>query len=98
MPMKTMALFLSAAFALLVHQAEAQASCGTVEVAKGDVKIESGQTKQVAAAAAGAKICSGDTIIAGKDSRAKLKMADGNELNVSPDSKIVLENYQFNPA
>ena len=76
----------------------AWASCGTVEVSKGDVKIFSAQTKQLAPAAAGAKICSGDTITSGADSRAKVKMEDGNELNISPDSKIVLESYQFNPA
>ncbi len=76
----------------------AKAACGTVEVAKGNVQIESGSTKKAAAAAVGAKICAGDTIIAGPDSRAKLKMEDGNELNISPDSKINLETYQFVPA
>ena len=74
------------------------ASCGTVEVSKGDIKIESAATHAVKAAPQGSKICSGDKIIAGADSRAKLKMEDGNELNVSPDSQIVLENYQFDAA
>jgi hypothetical protein len=86
------------ALALPFVSQSAWASCGTVEVSKGDIKIFSAQTKQLAPAAAGAKICSGDTITAGADSRAKLKMEDGNELNISPDSKIVLESYQFNPA
>lgn len=74
------------------------ASCGTVEVSKGDVKVTSGATHATAKAPVGSKICSGDTIIAGADSRAKLKMEDGNELNISPDSKIVIENYQYNPT
>ena len=76
----------------------AQAACGIVEVSKGDIKIEAAATKAVKPAPAGSKICSGDKIIAGADSRAKLKMEDGNELNISPDSQIVLENYQFNAA
>jgi hypothetical protein len=46
----------------------------------------------------GSKVCSGDTVISGAASRVRLKMDDGNELNISPDSKIVLENYQFEPA
>lgn len=77
--------------------AEAQAACGVFEVAKGDVKLLSGKTKQLVAVSAGHEVCSGDTVIAGQDSRAKLKMEDGNELNISPNSQIVLENYQFNP-
>ena len=91
-------LLMGVALAVFARAESAQAACGTVEVSKGDVKIISGQTKQAAAAAVGAKICSGDTITAAADSRAKLKMEDGNELNISPDSKIVLEQYQFNPA
>jgi hypothetical protein len=97
--MKLAAAFtFSFALALPFISQSAWASCGTVEVSKGDIKIFSAQTKQLAPAAVGAKICSGDTITAGADSRAKLKMEDGNELNISPDSKIVLESYQFNPA
>jgi hypothetical protein len=91
-------VLLSGFVSFLLAGAQAHAACGKVEVSKGDVKIQSGQTKKVESAPIGAKICSGDTIIAGKDSRAKLKMEDGNELNISPDSKIVLENYQFNAA
>lgn len=89
--------FIVLVLAAVVAQ-DASAACGQLEVSKGDVQVESGQTKQTAAAPVGAKICSGDTVISGKDSRAKIKMEDGNELNISPDSKIVLENYQFNPA
>lgn len=90
----TLAL-LSACFVSAVH-ADANAACGKVEVAKGDVKIKSGS--KLASLSEGSKICSGDTIITAADSRAKLKMADGNELNVSPNSQIVLENYEYKPA
>lgn len=96
--MKRLAVVLLSAGVVSAMHSNAEAACGQVEVSKGDVKITSGQTKKVDAAAVGSKICSGDTITAGKDSRAKLKMDDGNELNISPESKIVLENYQFDPA
>ena len=76
--------------------AKAEASCGTFEVAKGDVKVQSGE--KLTPAGVGSKICSGDAVVAGADSRAKIKMEDGNELNISPNSKIVLEQYQYNPS
>ncbi len=95
--MRSLAVFMGAALVTLAFDS-ARAACGQVEVAKGDIKIQSGQTKTIEAAKVGSKICSGDTIIAEKDSRAKLKMEDGNELNISPESKIVLETYQYNPA
>ncbi|MEK7355381.1 MAG: FecR family protein, partial [Bdellovibrionota bacterium] len=74
--------------------ARAEAACGTFEVAKGDIKVQS--AGKVVPVSTGGKICAGDTVIAGLDSRAKIKFADGNELNISPDSKIVIEDYQFN--
>lgn len=94
--MKFIALALSIASLSVFASSNARAACGQLEVSKGDIKIESGG--RISAAAVGAKICAGDTIVAGKDSRAKIKMEDGNELNVSPDSKIALETYQFVPA
>lgn len=87
---------LMAAVVVIVGTASAHAACGVFEVAKGDVKIQSGP--KISAAALGAKICSGDSVITADQSRAKIKMDDGNELNVSPNSKIVLENYQYDPG
>lgn len=96
--MKKLAIVLvGAGFVTFVH-ANAEAACGTLKTSKGDIKIQSGQTKQVSPAPEGSKVCSGDTVIAGKDSRTKIVMEDGNELNISPDSKIVLEQYEFKPA
>jgi hypothetical protein len=77
---------------------EANAACGELVVSKGDIKIESGKSKALAPANEGSKICSGDTIISGAQSRAKIKMEDGNELNISPDSKVALEKYEYSPA
>jgi hypothetical protein len=73
------------------------ASCGTFEVSKGDVKTQS-PSGSVVAATVGSKICSGDTVISADSSRAKIKMEDGNELNISPNSKIVIETYQYDVA
>lgn len=83
--------------------AKAQASCGTFGIVKGDVKIESGSDHQQSAAVTGGKICSGDTVISGKDSRAKILInADApsgkNELNISPETRLVIENYEFSAA
>ncbi len=75
----------------------ASASCGTFEVSKGDVKVQSADGK-IVAAALGSKICSGETVIAADQARAKIHMEDGNELNISPNSKIVIETYQYDVA
>ena len=83
---------------LLASGQLAHAACGVFEVSKGDVKVQSGKSKAIAAAPVGTKVCSGDKIIAGKDSRAKLIMDDKNELNISPETNLVLEDYQFDPA
>ncbi len=91
--MKT--VLLGSAF-LLFAQA-AHASCGTFEVSKGDVKIQKAGGAS-SAASVGAKICAGETVMAGESARAKIKMEDGNELNVSPNSKIVIETYQYDPG
>ena len=96
------AFLISAAISIFYAQA-AFASCGTFEVSKGDVKIIAGGAVQPAtgaavAAAVGSKICAGETVIAGESARAKIKMEDGNELNISPNSKITIETYQYDAA
>ncbi|HRK06932.1 MAG TPA: FecR family protein [Pseudobdellovibrionaceae bacterium] len=80
----------------LLGAQSAEAACGVIEIAKGDIKIES--KGKVTAGAAQSKVCEGDAIVAGPQSRAKVKMADGNELNISPESRIVLETYQYKPT
>jgi hypothetical protein len=76
----------------------ANAACGEVAISKGEVKIENIKTKVSTAAVKGAKVCQGDAIVAGPQSRAKIVMEDGNELNISPESRIVLEQYEYKPA
>lgn len=91
--MKTLVLSLM----MISFAQAAHAACGTFEVSKGDVKVQpvSGAPRD---AAVGSKICAGDTVIAGESARAKIQMEDGNELNVSPNSKIVIETYQYDVA
>ncbi len=72
----------------------ARAACGTFEVSKGDVKIQNAEGK-ISEAPVGSKICSGETVIAADAARAKIHMEDGNELNISPNSKIKIEIYQY---
>lgn len=78
---------------ILPQNAFAQALQGVFMVVKGDVKVISTDGKSEAAKV-GKKVSSGDTIQSGPDSRAKIVMADKNVINISPDSKIVIEKYE----
>jgi len=73
----------------------AQETSGVMMVVKGDIKVTSGGKTE--SAKVGRKVFSGDAIIAGADSRAKIVMSDRNILNVSPDSKVVIEKYTNDP-
>src|SRR5688572_3525664 len=71
---------------------------GILRVVKGDVQIKSGETGALSKAKLGAKVFPKDIVITAKDSRAKIVMVDNNEINVSPDSQIELQNYEYDPA
>lgn len=77
-------------------QAEGGAS-GVMMVVKGSVQIQSAKEKKLIAAKIGAKVFAQDVIITGPDSRAKIVMSDKNEINVSPDTRLELEKYVYNP-
>ncbi|MEQ1876506.1 MAG: FecR family protein, partial [Bdellovibrionia bacterium] len=81
-------LLLVSALILGFSQARAE---GVFMVVKGDIKVEK-DGKQTPAKV-GMKVMPADTVIAGKDSRAKIVMKDKNVLNISPDSKITIEKY-----
>lgn len=75
----------------------AQAIHGVFKVVKGDIRVvQSSDTKEVKAKI-GQKVYPKDVIIAGADSRAKIVMVDNNEINVSPDSKVEIQNYEYKP-
>jgi hypothetical protein len=71
---------------------------GVLRVVKGDVQIKSGSTGVTAKAKLGQEVYPKDTIITGKEARAKVVMIDNNELNISPDSHIEIQNYEYAPA
>lgn len=71
---------------------------GVFRVVKGNVQIKSGATGTIGRARLGQEVYPKDTIITGKDARAKIVMIDNNELNISPDSQIEIKNYEYNPA
>jgi hypothetical protein len=71
---------------------------GILRVVKGDVQIKSGSTGVTSKAKLGQEVYPKDTIITGKDARAKIVMIDNNELNISPDSHIEIQNYEYNPT
>lgn len=78
-------------------QALAAGAHGVFRVVKGQVTIQSAQSGKVSRARLGAKVFPGDVISASKESRAKVVMVDKNEINISPDTKIKIEKYEFNP-
>lgn len=78
--------------------AEAQSVHGVLRVVKGNVQIKSGKNGQTSRARMGEKVYPKDTVITAKDSRAKIVMVDNNEINVSPESQIEIQNYEFDPA
>lgn len=80
--------------ALSAHAAEVN---GVLQVVKGDVQIKSGKTGALSKAKVGSKVFPKDSIITGKDSRAKIVMVDKNVLNVSPESNIEIQNYEYAP-
>ncbi|MFN7730162.1 MAG: FecR domain-containing protein [Bdellovibrio sp.] len=71
----------------------AQDANGVMMVVKGDIKVTSGKDGKTEPGKVGRKVFSGDSILAGVDSRAKIVMSDRNILNVSPESKITIEKY-----
>lgn len=70
---------------------------GVFRVVKGKVSVKSAQNGQVTKARLGSKVLPGDLVSTDKDSRAKIVMVDNNEINISPDTEIKIEKYEFNP-
>ncbi len=76
----------------------AQSVHGVFNVVKGEVKVKSARDGKVQVARVGARVFPKDTVITGKDARAKIVMVDKNVINVSPESEIVFENYEYKPS
>lgn len=78
--------------------ANAQGVHGVLRVVKGDVQIKSAKTGAATKARLGAQVFPKDIILTGKDSRAKIVMVDNNELNVSPESQLEIQQYEYDPG
>lgn len=89
-------LFFSTCLVLSLPAVGAQVH-GVLTVVKGKVMVKSGKTGSDKRAKAGMKVYPKDTITTAADSRAKIVMIDKNEINVSPESHVVIENYEFDP-
>lgn len=77
--------------------AGAQSVHGVLRVVKGDVKIKTAASGQTVKARIGEKVFPKDVVMTAVDSRAKIVMVDNNEINVSPESQVEIQNYEFDP-
>lgn len=71
---------------------------GIFRVVKGKVQLKSGKSGKIKRAKIGQKVFPSDTIITAKNARAKIVMIDKNVINVSPESQVTIENYEFEPG
>ncbi len=75
-----------------VSKALAEDAYGLLMIVKGQVQVVKSKTQAVGAKV-GSKVYPQDTIVTGKDSRAKIVMSDRNIINVLPDTKIRIDQY-----
>ncbi len=87
-------LIISAAF-FFASNAMA-ADCGVFKVVKGKVNYKEKGKDKFKPARKNRKVCQGYTVKTEADGRAKIEMADKNEINVSPDTELIIESYQSN--
>ena len=86
-------LFITTAFfAFSTHAAD----CGQFKVVKGKVSFKKKSKSKFKKARINKKVCQGDVVKTGPDSRAKIIMADTNEINISPKTELLIEVYQKN--
>lgn len=96
--MRLFLCFLTSAWLVTATTSVAFANAhGVFQVVKGKVQVKSGKDGKTERAKIGQKVFPKDTIITGPDSRAKIVMVDTNVINVSPDSSIEIEAYEFKP-
>src|SRR4051812_47427520 len=91
-------LLVSGVLLFAASLANAQDVHGVLRVVKGDVQIKSAKSGQTAKARLGEQVFPKDVIVTGKDSRAKIVMVDNNEINISPDSQIEIQHYEYDPS
>lgn len=75
-----------------ISKALAEETYGLLMIVKGQVQVAKLRSQPVSAKVGG-KVYPQDTIITGKDSRAKIVMSDRNIINVLPDTKLRIDQY-----
>ncbi len=70
------------------------ADCGQFKVVKGKVTYKQSGQKKFRKARINKKVCQGDMVKTESDARAKIIMADQNEINISPETELLIEVYQ----
>lgn len=88
--MKIVLLFILTSY--LNHYAIADETYGLIMIVKGTVHIVKNSEAPIEAKIGG-KVYPLDTIITGKDSRAKIVMSDRNIINILPDTKLRIDQY-----
>lgn len=73
-------------------EALAEDAYGLMMIVKGQVQVAKAKESPIGAKV-GTKVYPQDTIITGKDSRAKIVMSDRNIINVLPETKIRIDQY-----
>ncbi|MFN7905033.1 MAG: FecR domain-containing protein [Pseudobdellovibrionaceae bacterium] len=69
---------------------------GMFMVVKGEISVLSAQNRK-RPVKVGSKILSGETVVSGIDSRAKIVMSDRNVINISPETQLKIEQYKNDP-
>ena len=85
--------FLFLLVAILFSYSSHASDCGIFRVVKKDVTFQKKGKKKFRKARVNKKICAGDTVRTGENGRARIVMADKNEINVSPTSELLIEQY-----
>ncbi|MEM7647262.1 MAG: FecR family protein [Pseudomonadota bacterium] len=70
------------------------ADCGRFAVVKQPVKWKKQGKKKFKKATKNKTICQGDAVKTGPNGRVKIVMDDNNEINVSPNSELIIESYK----
>lgn len=84
------------AFLLVFSGAALAEGIGKIKKVSGDVRIE--RDGQSMPARVGASVQEQDVIITGEDGSIGLLFADDSRMSAGPRSKLVLEDFSFNPA
>jgi hypothetical protein len=86
------------AFTFLISSPLLASECGLFRVVKGNVTYKQKDKEGFSKARINKKVCQGDTVKTDADARAKIVMADANELNISPSTELLIEVYNKNAS